>query len=144
VWARGWRGAARAGPSVGACSGVARARRTRGCFILPKFLRLLSSQMCESCHKTCVRFLPYTESYLVHVSSKGRSGLVWKIWWRQVMSICTVQPMTKFMSNRVKQFWFGFKLFRGVPWVVWLLFVIWTLRLWRQQLNEHLQSLEVG
>jgi hypothetical protein len=54
------RGAARAGPSIGACSSVARVRRTRGCFILPKFLRLLSSQTCESCHKTCVRFLPYT------------------------------------------------------------------------------------
>jgi hypothetical protein len=53
-------GAARAGPSVGACSDVARARRTRGHFILPKFLRLLSSQTCESCHKTCVRFHPCT------------------------------------------------------------------------------------
>jgi hypothetical protein len=49
-----------AGPSIGACSGVARARQTRGHVILPKFLRLLSSQTCESCHKTCVRFLPYT------------------------------------------------------------------------------------
>jgi hypothetical protein len=44
-----WRGAACAGPSVGACSGVARARRTRGCVILPTFLRLLSTQTCESC-----------------------------------------------------------------------------------------------
>jgi hypothetical protein len=60
------------------------------------------------------------------------------------MSVCTVQPETKFMSNHDKQFWFGFKLFRGMPWVVWLLFVIWTLRIWRQQLNEHLQSLGVG
>jgi hypothetical protein len=42
------RGAARVGPSVGACSGVARARRTRGHVILPKFLRLLSTQTCES------------------------------------------------------------------------------------------------
>jgi hypothetical protein len=40
--------------------------------------------------------------------------------------------------------WFCFKLFRGVPCVVWLLFVIWTLRIWLQQLNELLQSLEVG
>jgi hypothetical protein len=38
-----WLGAARAGPSAGACSGVARARRTRGCVILPKFLHLLST-----------------------------------------------------------------------------------------------------
>jgi hypothetical protein len=51
------RSAARAGPSVGACSSIARARRTRGRVILSKFLRLLSSQTCESCHKTCVRFL---------------------------------------------------------------------------------------
>jgi hypothetical protein len=55
-----WRGAARAGPSVVACSGVARARRTRGCVILPKFLRLLSTQTCESCYMACVRFLPCT------------------------------------------------------------------------------------
>jgi hypothetical protein len=39
-----WRGAAHAGPSAGACSGIARARRTRGCVFLPMFLRLLSTQ----------------------------------------------------------------------------------------------------
>jgi hypothetical protein len=55
-----WRGVAHAGPSTGACSGVARACRTRGCVILPKFLRLLSTQTCESCHMACVRFLPCT------------------------------------------------------------------------------------
>jgi hypothetical protein len=55
-----WRGAVRVGLSAGACSGVARARRTRGCVILPQFLRLLSTQTCESCHMACVRFLPYT------------------------------------------------------------------------------------
>jgi hypothetical protein len=55
-----WRGAVHAGSSAGACSGVARARRTRGCVILPKFLRLLSTQTCESCHMACVRFLPCT------------------------------------------------------------------------------------
>jgi hypothetical protein len=54
------RATARVGLSVRACSGVARARRTRGRVILPKFLRLLSSQTCESCHYTCVRFLPCT------------------------------------------------------------------------------------
>jgi hypothetical protein len=55
-----WRGAVRAGSSAGAWSDVARARRTRGYVILPKFLRLLSTQMCKSCHMTCVRFLPCT------------------------------------------------------------------------------------
>jgi hypothetical protein len=45
---------------VGACSGVARARRTRGYVNLPEFLRLQSSQTCESCHMSCVRFLPCT------------------------------------------------------------------------------------
>jgi hypothetical protein len=54
------RSAARAGPSAGACSGVARARRTRGRVNLPEFLRLQGSQTCESCHMTCVRFLPCT------------------------------------------------------------------------------------
>jgi hypothetical protein len=55
-----WRGAACVGPSAGACSGVARARRTRGCVILPKFLCLVSTQTCKSCHMACVRFLPCT------------------------------------------------------------------------------------
>jgi hypothetical protein len=55
-----WRGVVRVGSSVGACSGVARARRTRGYVILPKFLRLLSTQTCESCHMACVRFIPCT------------------------------------------------------------------------------------
>jgi hypothetical protein len=41
------------------------------------------------------------------------------------------------MPNHVKQPWFGFKLFRGVPWVVWLLFVIWTMWFWHQQISEH-------
>jgi hypothetical protein len=54
------RGAERAGPGAGACSGVARARRTRGPVNLPEFLRLQSSQTCESCHMTCVRSLRYT------------------------------------------------------------------------------------
>jgi hypothetical protein len=55
-----WRGAGHAGSGTGACSGDARARRTRGCVILPLFLRLLSSQTCESHHKTFVRSLPCT------------------------------------------------------------------------------------
>jgi hypothetical protein len=54
------RGVTRAGPSAGACSGVARARRTRGRVNLPEFLCLLSPQTCESCHMTCVRFLHCT------------------------------------------------------------------------------------
>jgi hypothetical protein len=54
------RGAARVGLSAGACSGVARACRTRGRVNLPEFLRLQSSQTCESCHMSCVRFLPCT------------------------------------------------------------------------------------
>jgi hypothetical protein len=54
------RGAARVGPSAGACSSIARARRTRGRVNLLEYLRLLSTQTCESCHMTCVRFLPCT------------------------------------------------------------------------------------
>jgi hypothetical protein len=56
------------------------------------------------------------------VSSKGRSGLVWEIWCHQVRVVGTVQPETKLVSNHVKRFWFGFKFFRGVPWVILLLF----------------------
>jgi hypothetical protein len=54
------RGTARAGLSAGACSNAGRARRTSGCVNLPEFLRLQSSQSCESCHMPCVRFLPCT------------------------------------------------------------------------------------
>jgi hypothetical protein len=54
------RGTTRAGLSARACSGAARARRTCGHVNLPEFLRLQSSQTCESCHMPCVRFLPCT------------------------------------------------------------------------------------
>jgi hypothetical protein len=47
------RGAVRAGSSAGACSGDARARRTRGRLFLPLFKRLQRSQACESCHESC-------------------------------------------------------------------------------------------
>jgi hypothetical protein len=52
-----WRGAACAGRAPRACSGVARARRTRGRVHLPEFLHLQSSQLCESRHMSCARFL---------------------------------------------------------------------------------------
>jgi hypothetical protein len=47
-------------------------------------------------------------------------------------------PATKRMPNCVKLPWFGFKIFRGVPWVVWPLFVIWTKWFWRQHKGEHI------
>jgi hypothetical protein len=47
-------------------------------------------------------------------------------------------PATKMMSNRVKRPWFGFKFFRGVPWVVWPLFVIWSKWFWCQHKGEHI------
>jgi hypothetical protein len=46
-------------------------------------------------------------------------------------------PATKRMPNRVKRPWFGFKIFRDVPWVVWPLFIIWIKWFWRQQKGEH-------
>jgi hypothetical protein len=55
-----WRGAVRAGRAPRTCSGVARARRTHGRVHLPKFLRLQSSQTCESRQMSCARFLPGT------------------------------------------------------------------------------------
>jgi hypothetical protein len=55
-----WRRATCAGRAPRACSGVARARRTCGCVHLPKFLRLQSSQTCESCQMSYARFLPGT------------------------------------------------------------------------------------
>jgi hypothetical protein len=61
-----WRGAVRAGPSAGACSGDSRARRTRGRLFLPLFKRLQRSQTCESCHESCVDLFlaPSASSYV--------------------------------------------------------------------------------
>jgi hypothetical protein len=61
-----WRGAVRAGSSAGACSGNARARRTRGCLFLPLFKRLQRSQACESCHESCADLFlaPMAISYM--------------------------------------------------------------------------------
>jgi hypothetical protein len=52
------REAARVGGAPRACSGVARARRTRGRVHLPEFLRLQSSKTCESRKMSCARCLP--------------------------------------------------------------------------------------
>jgi hypothetical protein len=54
------RGAAHAGRAPRACSRIARARRTCGRVHLPMFLRLQSSQTCESRQMSCARFLPRT------------------------------------------------------------------------------------
>jgi hypothetical protein len=54
------RGATRVGRAPRACSGVARARRTRGRVHLPEFLRLQSSKACESRQMSCARSLPGT------------------------------------------------------------------------------------
>jgi hypothetical protein len=54
------RGAARVGGAPRACSGVARARRTRGRVHLPEFLCQQSSKTCESRQKSCARSLPGT------------------------------------------------------------------------------------
>jgi hypothetical protein len=55
-----WRGATRVGGALRACSGVARARRTRGRVHLPEFLRQQSSKTCESRQMSCARYLPGT------------------------------------------------------------------------------------
>jgi hypothetical protein len=47
-----WHDMVRTGSSAGACSGDARARRTRGGLFLPLFKRLQRSQACESCHES--------------------------------------------------------------------------------------------
>jgi hypothetical protein len=60
------RGVVRARLSAGACSGVARARRTRGRLFLPLFKRLQRSQTCESRHESCANlFLAPRASYYV-------------------------------------------------------------------------------
>jgi hypothetical protein len=60
------RGAVRAGSGDEACSGDARARRTRGGLFLPLFKRLQRSQACESCHESCTDLFlaPMAISYM--------------------------------------------------------------------------------
>jgi F0F1-type ATP synthase membrane subunit c/vacuolar-type H+-ATPase subunit K len=130
-----WCGAARAGRAPRACSSVARTRRTRGRVHLPKFLRLQSSQTCESRQMSCARW------HLELASSCESQGKIWpslEDMGAPSLVCLHCSPATKRMPNRVKRPWFGFKFFRGVPWVVWPLFVIWTKWFWRQDKGEHI------
>jgi hypothetical protein len=54
----------------------------------------------------------------------------------QVCRHCS--PVTKPMSNHVKRPRFEFKFFREVPWVIWVLFYIWSKWFWCQHKGEHL------
>jgi hypothetical protein len=58
--------------------------------------------------------------------------------WSPSLVCLHCSPATKRMPNHIKRPWFGFKFFRGVPWVVCPLFVIWSKWFWRQHKGEHI------
>jgi hypothetical protein len=109
-----WRGAVRAGLSTGACSGDARACRTRGCLFLPY------SNVCRDRKRANLAMsLAQTSSWHLWLY------LICEFRWRIRPSSedmrtpnrgChTVHLETKGMSNHVKWFWLGFKFFQWVP-----------------------------
>jgi hypothetical protein len=91
-----------------------------------------SAQVLAPAEHPNVQILPYglckiSSLHLELPSScefQGKICLAWEICEHQDGSVGTVHLATKQMPNHVKQPRFGFKLLRGVPWVVWLLFVI--------------------
>jgi hypothetical protein len=101
--------------------------RTRGGLFLLLFKRPLVDQTCISCQRSCVSSLHRAKGSLSCVSPEWRYGLGGKIWWCEVSSVCTIQPETKPMPNRVKRFWFDFKLHQSVPRLFWHHFDIWTV-----------------
>jgi hypothetical protein len=46
--------------------------------------------------------------------------------WAPSLICLHCSPAIKLMPIHVKRPWFAFKFFRGVPWVIWPLFVIWS------------------
>jgi hypothetical protein len=79
-----------------------------------------------------------------HLGLASLCKIQWKIYpslqgmWAPSLVCLHCSPATKMMPNRVKWQWFGFKLFRGLPWVIWPLFVIWSKWFWRQHKGEHI------
>jgi hypothetical protein len=79
-----------------------------------------------------------------HLGLASLCKFQWKIYpslqdmWAPSLVCLHCSPATKMMPNHVKRPWFGFKFFRGVPWVIWPLFVIWTKWFWRQHKGEHI------
>jgi hypothetical protein len=72
-----------------------------------------------------------------HLGLASLCKFQWKIcpslqdMWAPSLVCLHCSPATKMTPNHVKRPWFVFKLFRGVPWLIWPLFVIWTMWFWR-------------
>jgi hypothetical protein len=122
--------AAGAGWAPRACSGVARVRRTRR--------PCSSAQVLAPTQVTTVRISPKVLCKISswHQGLASLSKFQWKIcpslWdmWVPILVCLHCSPMTKLMPNHVNRLRFDFKFFRGVPWVIWPLFVIWSKWFW--------------
>jgi hypothetical protein len=78
---------------------------------------------CISWQTSRVWSLHYAKPYLFCASSKRRYGQGQMILGCQVGIVSRVAPETNLVPNHVKQFWFDFKLYPGVPRVFWCHFV---------------------
>jgi hypothetical protein len=118
-----WRGAVRAGPSAGACSGAPeRVEHVGVCFYI-------CSNACRDCKRAnLAKSVAQISSW--HLGLAITCEFQWEICpssqdKRTPNRVCrTVHPETKWMSNHVQRSWLRFKFFQGAPKVIWLLFAI--------------------
>jgi hypothetical protein len=112
----------------------ARAGQTRVRFFLLEFKCLLSSQTCESRPKTCkISSLHLGLSSLCEFQVKIWSGLGDMVAPSQGCRHCSTRDKTCVKPCQSVLVWFQI-----VPWVIWRLFVNWTVLIWHLQLLEHI------
>jgi hypothetical protein len=98
-----------------------------------------STQVLAPADVTTVRISPKVLCKISswHLGLASLCKFKWKIcpslqdMWAPSLVCLHCSPATKLMPNHVKRPRFDFKFFRGVPWVIWPLFVIWSKWFWR-------------
>jgi hypothetical protein len=105
-----------------------------------------SAQVLAPAEITTVRISPKVLCKISswHLRLASLCKFQWKIcpslqdMWAPSLVCLHCSPATKLMPNHVKRPQFDFKFFRGVPWVIWQLFVIWSKWFWHQHKGEHI------
>jgi hypothetical protein len=138
------------GRGVGTVRGYARGLSPEGvlwrCLGASNTWPYSSAQVLAPAEVTTVRISPKVLCKISswHLGLASLCKFQWKIcpslqdMWAPSIVCLHCSPTTKMMPNHVKRPWFGFKFCRGVPWVIWPLFVIWTKWFWRQHKGEHI------
>jgi hypothetical protein len=124
------RGAARVGGAPWACSGaLERVENVGVCFCL-------CSSACRD-HKRASVAKGIVQISSWHLGLASLCKFQWEICpslgdMRAPSQVCRhCSPVTKPVSNHVKRPRFEFKFFREVPWMIWVLFAIWSKWFWR-------------